>query len=184
MIYSDFLKPPVSLFPILHFHRSQILIMFLFLFHPCFSIVWQMWFGRQPAWIAAQPDIDSGVFFPAVTAAVRGREAIFSLLLTEWWKLYVDGSSPVSVSLFPAAAPVLNVRQASEPTHWLVGAAAFLLAYLGWKPLADWANVVSTPELLNLQYFPRPLLLHEHLSSISAHCIHNMYVYMSYIVCI
>lgn len=42
---------------------------------------------------------------------------------------------PQSVALFPAAAPLLNVRQASEPMHWLLGAVILLLAYLGWKPL-------------------------------------------------
>lgn len=121
-----------SLCPILHFHRSQILIMSsTILISSVFSPLyfgWHWWFGGQAAedsctarhWKRRVPSI--------CHCHNKQREAMFSFMLTEW-------SSRVSVSLFPAAAPLLNVRQTSKPTHWLLGAVLLLLAYLGWKPL-------------------------------------------------
>lgn len=114
---------------ILHLHRSQILIdnvlpyFYSVYDFPHFILVDKCDLAENQ--IAAQPntDTDSGVYFAAVGVAVRKRKALFFLsAYIKMKKLYVDGSFTVCISMFPGAAPFLNVRQASKPTHWLLGA--------------------------------------------------------------
>lgn len=108
-----------------------------------FIFGWRWWFGGQAAEDSCTDRHWSAVSFPAVTVTTSEKKPSFPFCLGND-ENSVDGSTTVSLSLFPAAAPLLNVRQASEPTHWLLGAVLLLLAYLGWKPLGNWANVVST----------------------------------------